>query len=136
MVRMQILVGVLAVFATVNIFYFLKILPPLPLALADAGVYHSVKKVGNVYQAVEEPQAWTTYYGLPPLLHLQPSDRLLDVGCGAMRGGGRVGPGHEPGVTAGVRRAAREVRAVPHGSRAYATLGPARNGWKLRVTAR
>jgi len=74
--RGQILAGVLAIFAVVNIFYFLKVLPPLPLALADAGVYHSVKKVGNVYQAVEEPQPWTTVYGLPPLLHLQPAEKL------------------------------------------------------------
>ncbi len=75
-VRLQILVGVLAVYAAVSVFYFAKILPPLPLALADAGIYHSVKKVGNVYQAVEEPQPWTTYYGAPPMLHLQPGEKL------------------------------------------------------------
>lgn len=75
-VRLQILVGVLAVFTTVNIFYFLKILPPLPLALADAGIYHFAKKVGTAYQVVEEPQPWTTYYGVPPLLHVQPGEKL------------------------------------------------------------
>ncbi|HXC56322.1 MAG TPA: DUF2914 domain-containing protein [Rhizomicrobium sp.] len=75
-VRLQILAGVLAIYAAVNVFYFLKILPPLPLALANAGVYHSVKKVGDVYQAVEEPQPWTTFLGAPPLLHLLPSEKL------------------------------------------------------------
>ncbi len=75
-VRLYILAGVLAIYAAVNVFYFLKILPPLPLALADAGIYHSVKKVGDVYQAVEEPQPWTTLIGVPPLQHLVPGERL------------------------------------------------------------
>ena len=59
-----------------NLFYFVKILPPLPLALADAGIYHSVKKVGNTYQVVEETQPWTTYWGAPPMLHLAPGEKL------------------------------------------------------------
>lgn len=75
-VRLYVLGGVLAIFAVVNVFYFLKILPPLPLALADAGIYHAAKKVGNAYQVVEEPQPWTTYYGVPPLLHLQPGEKI------------------------------------------------------------
>ena len=75
-VRVQVLAGVLAIYAVVNVFYFVKILPPLPLALANAGIYHSVKKVGDVYQAIDEPQPWTTFYGVPPLLHLAPTERL------------------------------------------------------------
>ncbi len=75
-VRLYVTIGVLAVTAAVNLFYFLKILPPLPLALADAGIYHSVKKIGNAYQVVEEPQPWTTLYGQPPLLHLAPDEKL------------------------------------------------------------
>ena len=63
----------------VNVFYFLKVLPPLPLALADAGVYHSVKKVGTVYQAVDEPQPWTTISGVPPVLHLAPGREALSL---------------------------------------------------------
>jgi hypothetical protein len=74
--RIAVIAGSLAIYAVVNAFYFLKVLPPLPLALADAGVYHSVKKVGDVYQAVDEPQPWTTYLGQPPLLHLQPAEKL------------------------------------------------------------
>jgi hypothetical protein len=75
-VRTQILAGVMAIYAAVNVFYFVKILPPLPLALADAGIYHSVKKVGNVYQAVAEPQPWTTFWGQPQQLHLLPTEKL------------------------------------------------------------
>ncbi len=75
-VRPHVLAGTLAIYATMNLFYFVKILPPLPLALADAGIYHSVKKNGDVYQAVNEPQPWTTYFGAPPVLHLTPGEKL------------------------------------------------------------
>ncbi|MEI9997283.1 MAG: DUF2914 domain-containing protein [Rhizomicrobium sp.] len=75
-VRIYVFGGVLAIFAAVNAFYFLKILPPLPLALSEAGIYHSVKKVGNAYQVVEETQPWTTFWGQPPMLHLAPGDKL------------------------------------------------------------
>ena len=75
-VRIQILAGTLAIYAAINLFYFAKVLPPLPLALADAGVYHSVKKVGPVYQAAEEAQPWTTLLGVPPVLHVTPDEKL------------------------------------------------------------
>jgi hypothetical protein len=75
-VRIRILAGTLAIFAVMNLCYFAKILPPLPLALADAGVYHSVKKVGSVYQVMEETQPWTTLLGVPPVQHLSPGEKL------------------------------------------------------------
>jgi len=75
-VRLRILAGTLAIFGVMNLSYFAKILPPLPLALADAGIYRSVKKVGIVYEATEETQPWTTYLGVPPVEHLAPGDKL------------------------------------------------------------
>jgi hypothetical protein len=75
-VRLYVYAGVLVITGVVNLFYFLKILPPLPLALADAGVYHFVKKVGQVYQVTEESQPWTTFWGDPPVLHLLPNEKL------------------------------------------------------------
>ena len=75
-VRLHVLVGTLAIYAVMNLFYLVKILPPLPLALADAGIYHSVKKNGDVYQAVAEPQPWTTIIGAVPVLHVTPGEKL------------------------------------------------------------
>lgn len=75
-VRVQILAGTVAIYAVINAFYFLKVLPPLPLALADAGVYHGVKKIGSVYQAIDEPQPWTTFLGVPPVYHVTPDEKL------------------------------------------------------------
>lgn len=75
-IQLYVLAGVAAITCAVNAFYFFKILPPLPLALADAGIYHAVKKIGGVYQAVEEPQPWTTALGARPVLHLVPGEKL------------------------------------------------------------
>ncbi len=75
-VRVPLLAGVLAIAAAVNMFYFVKILPPLPLALADAGVYHAAKKVGNAYQVLEEPQPWSVLLIGRPVLHLTGDDKL------------------------------------------------------------
>jgi hypothetical protein len=75
-VRFQIFAGAIAIFVAVNTFYFLKILPPLPLALADAGIYHYAKRAGAVYNVVDEPQPWTIILGVPPVLHVTPTEKL------------------------------------------------------------
>lgn len=39
--------------------YFTNLIPPLPLALKDAGVYHQVKKLSDgTYQLTGEPRGW------------------------------------------------------------------------------
>ena len=68
--------GALGVFASINLFYFANILPPLPLALANAGVFHAVTKTGNTYQAMAEPQAWYGAAGAAPVLHVARGDPL------------------------------------------------------------
>jgi hypothetical protein len=47
----------------VNVLYFTNLIPPIPLSLKDAGVYHSVARtaVGN-YTAVGEPQGFWDYF--------------------------------------------------------------------------
>jgi len=68
--RGKIALGVASVYVLMNVFYFTNTLPPLPLALSRVGVYHSVKKTGDVYQAVAEDAPWYTEFGLPPTLHV------------------------------------------------------------------
>ena len=72
----EIALGALGVFASINLFYFTNILPPLPLALANAGVFHSVTKVGDTYRAIAEPQAWYGAAGTRPILHMAPGEPL------------------------------------------------------------
>ncbi len=46
-----------SILAVVNLFYFTGILPPLPLALKDAGVYHSLVKTADGYEVTAEPRS-------------------------------------------------------------------------------
>jgi len=68
--RMKIVSGAAAVFALINMFYFVNILPPLPLALADSGIYHAVRKAGDSYVATAEDQSWYRKLVGDPVIHL------------------------------------------------------------------
>jgi hypothetical protein len=74
--RGKITLGVAGVYVLMNVFYFTNTLPPLPLALSRGGVYHAVKKTGDVYQAVAESAPWYTQFGVPPTLHVKPGQAL------------------------------------------------------------
>jgi hypothetical protein len=62
------------IFVLFNVFYFGNVIPPLPLSLKDAGIYHSVvREVGVGYVLSGEPVPWyesflrynTTYHAAP-----------------------------------------------------------------------
>src|SRR5579872_4159960 len=76
--RMQIAAGMIGITALVNAFYFMKIFPPLPLVLSDAGVYHSVERVGRDFRvaAEDEPPRWRALFGTFPVEHIQENDKL------------------------------------------------------------
>jgi len=76
--RMQIYAGMALITVALNAAYFMRVLPPLPLVLTDAGVYHSVKWTGADYKAEEEqePPEWQALFGTRPILHIQPGARL------------------------------------------------------------
>ncbi|MDE2072457.1 MAG: DUF2914 domain-containing protein [Alphaproteobacteria bacterium] len=74
--RLKIMSGTAAVFALINLFYFVNILPPLPLALADSGVYHAVKKVGDSYVATAEGQNWYRNLIGDPVVHLKAGEAV------------------------------------------------------------
>lgn len=75
--RWQIIAGIVAITAAMNGFYFTRVLPPLPLALSDVGIYHAVRHTGPVYVVQEEPQPWTVRFGFAkPRVHVGPDDKL------------------------------------------------------------
>lgn len=51
------------IYIAVNILYFTNSIPPIPLSLKDAGVYHQVERLpsGN-YRVLEEERAWYEVY--------------------------------------------------------------------------
>src|SRR3989338_4208693 len=42
--KMMVITVVLIIFGAVNLLYFTRLIPPIPLSLKDAGVYHSIDK--------------------------------------------------------------------------------------------
>ena len=76
--RNRIAAGMLVITALINAFYFLKVFPPLPLVLTDAGVFHSAKRTGTVFQvgAESEPPSWQALFGTYPVVHVEPGARL------------------------------------------------------------
>jgi hypothetical protein len=65
-----------------NLFYFTDILPPLPLALSNVGVYHAIKRTGNVYTAASEPQpaSWMSGFA-KPVMHMAPGEPIAVYGA-------------------------------------------------------
>ncbi|MDO8561445.1 MAG: DUF2914 domain-containing protein [bacterium] len=60
--RMHIIRSIAIIFVTFNILYFSNAIPPLPLALKDAGVYHDIVKEGDAYVLTAEPVPWYESY--------------------------------------------------------------------------
>ena len=50
--------SIAVIFVAFNVLYFSNAIPPLPLALKDAGVYHSIVKSGSAYTLMGEPLPW------------------------------------------------------------------------------
>jgi hypothetical protein len=76
--RNQIAAGMVMITALINAFYFLKVFPPLPLVLTDAGIFHSVRRAGSDYQVAGEPQppSWQALFGIYPVQHVEPGTKL------------------------------------------------------------
>jgi hypothetical protein len=76
--RMQIYAGMALITVFLNAAYFLGVLPPLPLVLTDAGVYHEVKRDGGSFEAQveDEPPEWQGLFGAHPILHIQKGSKL------------------------------------------------------------
>lgn len=73
--------SVIALYLLVNGLYFLNLIPPLPLSLQDAGVYHSIKKNvdGNYVVSYEAGGFFSSlerYIDIYPSIHISTSERV------------------------------------------------------------
>src|SRR3989338_6779421 len=67
--------SVAVIFVTFNILYFTGAIPPLPLALKEAGIYHGIARAGDEYRALYEPVPWYRGYLLmPAVFHRAPGE--------------------------------------------------------------
>ena len=60
-----------------NILYFTNAIPPLPLALKEAGIYHRIERVDNEYHALAEPaERWRDYLPFGRVFHRAPGEAM------------------------------------------------------------
>ncbi len=52
--RKNIFFSVGVIFLTMNLFYFLNLIPPIPLSIQKVGIYHEIERVNNNYQGITE----------------------------------------------------------------------------------
>lgn len=72
-----ILVGTALVYGVLTYFYFAGILPPLPLSLKEAGIYHSVVHTPPTYTAIAEQEPLLVRLGLEaPTMHVVAGESL------------------------------------------------------------
>lgn len=55
--------SVAGIFLLINLLYFTNVIPPIPLALKDIGLHHSVVRDGNAYILLHEKRAWWNLFG-------------------------------------------------------------------------
>jgi hypothetical protein len=72
----KILAGAGAVFLGLNAFYYLNVLPPLPLALVDSGIFYNLSDVQNKYRSVTKIQPWYQKLNRPSSYDLTAGQRL------------------------------------------------------------
>jgi hypothetical protein len=59
------------IFVGTNVLYFFRLIPPIPLSLKDAGVYHLIAPNGEGdYVAEAEDKSWTSYFALHDTIHI------------------------------------------------------------------
>lgn len=64
-----------AIYLLFNFFYFTNMIPPVPLSLKEAGIYHSVTRIDNQYTLKFEKGKWYEFFKeSDDLFHYKPSD--------------------------------------------------------------
>jgi len=70
-------ISVISIFVLMNVLYFTDIIPPIPLSLKTAGVYHGIIKdtAGN-YLAQAEPSVWQDYFTRYPVFQAVKGEKV------------------------------------------------------------
>lgn len=50
--------SIVSIFAAMNVLYVTNVIPPIPLSIRDAGVYHHVQRTGSNYTLLEEEKSF------------------------------------------------------------------------------
>src|SRR3989344_1493467 len=69
--------SIASIFIGINLLYFANLIPPIPLALKDAGIYHAITRDANGdYQALAEPGDWRDFFRLYQPVQLVPGESV------------------------------------------------------------
>lgn len=75
--RLGLIKSTASIFLIFNLLYFTNAIPPIPLALKDAGVYHSIAREGGAYRLEAEPLEWyERYLRYKTVYHRAPGERV------------------------------------------------------------
>jgi hypothetical protein len=76
--RVRVWAGIVgAVFVLMNAAYFLNVIPPIPLSIRTAGIYHDVRRAGNDYALTGEDEPWWQRFLPGQTVHVAPGDSLF-----------------------------------------------------------
>ncbi len=66
------------IFLAMNVFYFLNLIPPIPLSIQEIGVYHEISRVNNDYQVVtEDCGSWIRCFLYHEKRHISSSRQIV-----------------------------------------------------------
>lgn len=69
--------AVITIFVLVNVLYFANLIPPIPLSLKEAGVYHSItRQVDGDFLFSKEERSFWQYLSLRERIRINPGDPL------------------------------------------------------------
>ena len=75
--KKRITISVVMIFLIMNSFYFLNLIPPIPLSLQEAGVYHDIEHTGNEYILLAEQETFLEKILPGETIHIQGKDRVF-----------------------------------------------------------
>jgi hypothetical protein len=75
-IQRRILFVMATIFISMNALYVLNVIPPIPLSLREAGVYHKVERNGNRYVALAEKESWLDQVIPGQVLHVPMTNRV------------------------------------------------------------
>lgn len=69
--------SLIGLFVIINALYFTNLIPPIPLALKESGIYRSLTKLPDgTYETVGEKQIWFSFFSPDPTIHIDPGTPL------------------------------------------------------------
>jgi hypothetical protein len=75
--RHSLLMSIAGIFLAINFFYFTNLIPPVPLALKDAGVYHYMERTASgKYFFQEEIKPWYAMFDFYADVHVVPGEPI------------------------------------------------------------